>query len=170
MKNIEEKQTKEEKKEKSREEKIAEELVRIMATDIPASLSVYAGLVRIKGISWAVSNAVCHLLGIEKNRKVSTLSADEITKIEKFIKNPKLPEWLLNRRKDIETGFSKHLITTELDLQREFDVRRMKKMKCYKGIRHILGQPVRGQRTRAHFRKGRVIGVIRAKTKPGTAK
>jgi ribosomal protein S13 len=28
----------------------------------------------------------------------------------------------------------------------------MKKIKCYKGVRHMLGQPVRGQRTRSHFR------------------
>lgn len=166
--NEEVKEKKEPKPEKVAE--AAEALVRIMATDIPASLSVYAGLTKIKGISWSFSNAICHQLGIEKNRKVSTLSDEEIAKIEEFIKNPKLLEWLLNRRKDIETGVSKHLITTELDLQREFDIRRMKKIRCYKGIRHALGQPVRGQRTRSHFRKGRAIGVTRAKLKPGKTK
>ena len=54
-------------------------------------------------------------------------------------------------------------------MQREFDIRKMKKIKCYKGVRHSLGQPVRGQRTRAHFRKGRSIGVTRAKIAPGAA-
>ena len=56
-----------------------------------------------------------------------------------------------------------------MDLAREFDIRRMKKVRSYKGIRHLQGQPVRGQRTRAHFRKGRSVGVTRAKVKPGTA-
>lgn len=162
-----------EKKEKNPEfqkEKLGEELVRIMTTDIPASLSIYAGLTRIKGISWPMSNAICHILKIDKKRKVSTLTPKEIEAIEAFIKNPELPEWMLNRRKDIETGISKHLISTELDLQREFDIRKMKKMRCYKGIRHMLGQPVRGQRTKSHFRKGKVVSVSRMKAKPGKAK
>ncbi|MCX8194480.1 MAG: 30S ribosomal protein S13, partial [Candidatus Pacearchaeota archaeon] len=93
----------------------------------------------------------------------------DIEKITKLIKNPNFPGWLLNRRKDIETGADRHLITTDLDLAREFDIRRMKKIKSYKGIRHILGQPVRGQRTKAHFRKGKAIGVSRSKTKPASS-
>jgi small subunit ribosomal protein S13 len=53
---------------------------------------------------------------------------------------------------------------SELDLQKEFDIRRIKKIKSYKGVRHLLGQPVRGQRTRSHFRKkGPSVGVKRVK-------
>ncbi|MGB9708240.1 MAG: 30S ribosomal protein S13 [Candidatus Pacearchaeota archaeon] len=179
---IEKQEKKEEKKEQKKEKEEAkkeipkkearlEALTRIVATDVPSRLSVYAGLTKIKGISWALSGAICKHLNIDKARKVSTLSDAEIDKITVFIKNlstAALPAWLLNRRKDIESGKDKHLITTELDLQREFDIRKMKRIKCYKGIRHLLGQPVRGQRTRAHFRKGRSIGVTRAKMTPGT--
>lgn len=157
-------------KEEKRPEKEREEVVRIISTDVPARLSVYAGLTKIKGISWAFSSAICKILNIDKKRKVSTLTDAEIKKITSFIKNPSsLPSWILNRRRDIETGKDKHLITTELDLQREFDIRRMKKIKCYKGIRHALGQPVRGQRTRSHFRKGRSVGVTRKKTAQPTS-
>lgn len=157
-------EVKEEKKDFKKEIK-QENLIRIASTDIPARLSIYAGLTKIKGISWSTSTAICKLLNLDKNKKVSALTPSEIDKIATFIKNPSLPPWLLNRRKDIETGENKHLITTELDLRREFDIRKMKKMKSYKGIRHILGQPVRGQRTRSHFRKkGRSIGVMRTKT------
>ncbi|MCL6500831.1 MAG: 30S ribosomal protein S13 [Candidatus Pacearchaeota archaeon] len=155
----------EEKEEK--QERIESSLVRIAGTDIPGKLSVYAGLTKIKGVSWSFSNAVCRSLGLDKSRKISTLTDGEIEKIVTLIKNPNFPKWLLNRRKDIETGADRHLITTDLDLAKEFDIRRMKKMKSYKGIRHALGQPVRGQRTKAHFRKGKAIGVSRAKSKPG---
>ncbi|MDP2973690.1 MAG: 30S ribosomal protein S13, partial [Candidatus Diapherotrites archaeon] len=34
-----------------------------------------------------------------------------------------------------------------------------KKIKCYKGIRHAAGLPVRGQNTKAHFRHGKSVGV-----------
>ena len=73
----------------------------------------------------------------------------------------------MNRRKDEETGESKHLLTTDLEMARDFDIRKMKKIKSYKGWRHAMGQPVRGQRTKSHFRKGTAMGVIKAKAKPG---
>lgn len=148
-----------------------EGLVRILTTDIPGNMKLYPGLTRVKGISWTISNAVCKELKLDKNKKVSTLTESEIEKIITFLKNINLPSWLLNRRKDFETGKDKHLFTTELDLQKEFDIRKLKKIKSYKGVRHILGQPVRGQRTRGHFRrKGRTVGVTRQKAAPGKAK
>jgi small subunit ribosomal protein S13 len=156
---------KEEKKHKIKERHLEEDLVRILSTDIPANMKVYPGLTKIKGVSWSFSNALCYTLKIDKNKKMSELSEQELKKITDFIKNPdpSLPSWLLNRRKDITTGEDKHLSTTDLDLQKDFDIRALKKMRAYKGIRHMMGQPVRGQRTRAHFRQGKSIGVQRAK-------
>ena len=62
-----------------------------------------------------------------------------------------------NRQKDLETGESKHLVSTDLDMRKDFDIRRLKKIRSYKGVRHTAGLPVRGQRTRSHFRtKGQV--------------
>jgi len=135
-------------------------LVRIMATDIPGSKNVYAGLTRIKGISWSMSNAICNILKMEKSKKISELSKEEIKKITDFIEDPKVPEYLMNRQKDVLTGESHHLNTSKLDLQKEFDIKKLKKIKSYRGLRHSLGQPTRGQKTRSHFRaKGRAVGV-----------
>ena len=73
----------------------------------------------------------------------------------------------MNRRKDFETGKDAHYITTDLDMKKEFDVRRLKKIRSYRGLRHALGQPTRGQRTRSHFRKrGKTVGVQKSKPKP----
>jgi small subunit ribosomal protein S13 len=155
-----------EEKAKAKEEK---NIVRIVSTDIPADTSIYHGLTFIKGISWSFSNAVCAALGIDKHRKVSSLTQDEIDKITEFLKKPNLPSFLLNRRFDPETGENRHLILSNLDFQREFDIRREKKIKSLRGIRHILGQPVRGQRTRSHFRHGRAVGVQRSKTQAQAA-
>lgn len=157
-----------EKQEKKKEEKkeIKEEsLVRILSTDIPGNKNVYAGLTRIKGVGWSFSHALCHSLNLDSDRKISSLNVDEIRKISEFIKNPKLPEFILNRRKDVETGKSSHLIGTDLDLKKEFDIKRLKKIRSYRGLRHATGQPTRGQRTRSHFRtrgKGarKAIGVM----------
>lgn len=146
-----------------KEEKLAEALIRIQGRDVPGNAPVYAGLTRIKGVSFAISNATCISLGIDKKKKISELSEKELTAISDFIKNPKVPEWMLNRRKDTETGESKHLLTNDLDYSKEFDIRSMKKMKSYKGWRHATGQPVRGQRTKSHFRHGSSVGVAKSK-------
>ena len=141
-----------------------EGLIRISGTDIPGDMTIYAGLTKIKGISWTMSNALCKKLKIDKKRKISSLKEDETNKILDLVKSGKLTTWIMNRKKDPETGKDKHLLMTELDLQKEFDIRKQKKIKSYKGVRHIQGQPVRGQRTRSHFRtKGPSVGVKRAK-------
>jgi small subunit ribosomal protein S13 len=145
-------------------------LVRILSTDIPGSRNIYTGLTRIKGVSWGISNAICYKLGIDKSRKIQTLNADEIKKISDFIKNPILPEFMLNRRKDFETGITGHFVGSDLDLKKEFDIKRLKKIRSYRGLRHATGQPTRGQRTRSHFRvKGKgarkAVGVV-SKPKP----
>jgi small subunit ribosomal protein S13 len=155
------------KKPERKEEIKFESLIRILATDIPGDATIYAGLTRIKGVSWSLSNAICHVLKLDKERKVKSLSEVELQTINNFIKNPQVPEWLLNRKKDPATGLSKHLVTAELEMQKEFDIRKMKKIRTYKGWRHAIGQPVRGQRTRSHFRKGVSVGVIKKKEAPG---
>lgn len=136
-----------------------ESLIRILGTDIPGSKSLYVGLTRIKGVSWSFCNAICHVLKLDKNKKISELSPHEIEIISNFIKNPKLPDYILNRRKDLENSKTEHLTGADLDMRREFDIKRLKKIKAYKGVRHATGQPVRGQRTKSHFRKNKTIGV-----------
>jgi small subunit ribosomal protein S13 len=147
-----------------------ESLVRILSTDIPGSKKIVIGLTRIKGVSYSFSNAICHLLGLDKNRKVSTLAKEEIEKIGGMIKDPKgMPNFMLNRRRDFETGKNMHLTGADLDLQKEFDIKKLKKIRSYRGWRHATGQPTRGQRTKSHFRKpGRkkAVGVM-GKAKPG---
>jgi small subunit ribosomal protein S13 len=149
-------------------------IIRIMQTDIPGNKRVLTGLTYIKGISWAISNAVCKILKINPDKKISDLDKSEMEKLMEFLKNSSdyLPHFLLNRKKDFETGKDSHLIGTELDMKREFDIRRLKKIRSYRGLRHATGQPTRGQRTKSHFRakgKKRAVGVQRKKEAPAKA-
>mgnify|MGYP001559838136 CR=1 FL=1 len=150
---------------KPEEEKYEEKLIRILSKDIEGGLKTYVGLTKIKGISWSLANAICKSLKLDKNRKIGSLSKEEIEKINGFIKNPKIPAYLLNRKVDYETGENKHLIGSDLELQKEMDIGRLKKIKSYKGYRHAMGLPLRGQRTKSHFRKNKKRGVgIKKKT------
>ena len=137
-------------------------ILRIANSDINGSKTIYHGLTKIKGISFMFSNAICNNLNLDKFRKIGTLNEQEVKAIESLIKDPSsLPKWLLNRRKDYDTGKDLHLVSAQLNLSKEFDIKRLKKLKSYRGIRHALGQPVRGQRTRSHFRTGISVGVQR---------
>ena len=147
-------------------EKSEERIVRILSKDIEGKMRIYAGLTKIKGVSWAIANVICKKLEIDKNRKIGSLRDDEIKKISEFIKNPDVPGFIVNRSSDFETGGNKHLIGSDLDLQKDFDIKRLKKVKTYRGLRHSSGQPVRGQRTKAHFRTNRKkAGGIKKKMK-----
>ena len=136
-----------------------EGIVRILSTDIEGKMKIYPGLTKIKGISWSLSNAICNILKLDRKRKISSLSQEEIKKISEHASGQNIPAYLLNRRRDLETGENRHLVTSGLELRKDFDIKRMKKIKSYKGIRHIAGLPVRGQRTRGNFRRNKVKSV-----------
>lgn len=139
-----------------------EQLVRLGGADIAGNKKVYHALRSIKGISYSFSSAICKVSNIDPNTKIGSLKDEEIKKIDDIMKNPTkhgIPSWLLNRRKDYDEGADKHLVSTDIKFRTDFDIKRLKKIKAYRGMRHAAGLPVRGQRTRAHFRKGGTVGV-----------
>ena len=88
----------------------------------------------------------------------------QIESLNKVARDPLaagVPVWMANRRGDYETGEDKHLVTGTLNFTQENDLKRLKKIKTLRGMRHQRRLPVRGQRTRSNFRrsKGKVVGV-----------
>lgn len=158
---------KEEKEEKklAKKPELYEAVVRIMGYDIPTSKNIYAGLTRIKGISWNISNAICRKMGYQRTKKIAELSKEDIKKLETFLENLPIYDFLKNRRFDRETGQTSHIYSSDLDMVRSFDIKRLKQIKSYRGLRHSMGLPTRGQKTRSHFRtKGRkAVGVTKGK-------
>ncbi|MBW2986439.1 30S ribosomal protein S13 [Candidatus Woesearchaeota archaeon] len=145
-------------------------LVRIANTDIKGTQQILYGLKRVKGVGFMFANAVCKMAKMNPQKKTGTLSDAEIKKIEAIIKAPlenNFPIWMVNRRKDMDTGKDKHLSTSDLKFTIDSGIKQMKKIRSYVGVRHMFGLPVRGQRTRSNFRpnKGKVKGV--QKKKPG---
>ena len=138
---------------------------RIFSTDIDGNKSIGHALNKVKGISFAMSNAICILSKVDSNKKAGLLTDEEIKKIESVMDDlTKLPSWILNRREDYDEGGDKHLLGVNLKLRKEFDIKRLKKIKSYRGMRHAAGLPVRGQRTKGHFRSSKkTLGVKRKK-------
>ncbi|MCW4044171.1 MAG: 30S ribosomal protein S13 [Candidatus Bathyarchaeota archaeon] len=149
-------------------------ILRITGTDMQGTLKTAYALTEIKGISLSLANAILKKADVNPDVRVGFLTENEIAKIEEIIENPtkyNLPNWLLNRRKDAETGKDMHLISADLVLRTKMDIDYAKEIRCWRGYRHAYGLKVRGQRTKTTGRAGKALGV-KKKTlmqKPGGA-
>ena len=121
-------------------------MARIMGINLPSEKRVEIALTYLFGIGLSLSNKILKETSINKDKKVKDLTTKEIEKIQNFIeKNYK----------------------TEGSLRREIgeNIKRLKNIACYRGVRHIRHLPARGQRTKTNSRT--VRGNIR-KTIGGT--
>ncbi|MCH8906105.1 MAG: 30S ribosomal protein S13 [Candidatus Heimdallarchaeota archaeon] len=141
-------------------------LVRVASTDLKGDTSVRNALAKIQGISHRLSSAILRATGVDEYKLLGYIGDEEIEKIEEALFDPiaaGLPEWILNRQKDPETGDSSLLIGSELLLQKKTDIDRMMRKRTWRGLRHSRGLKVRGQRTRATGRRSGALGVSRKK-------
>jgi len=140
-------------------------IVRIANTDIDGEKTLVHGLATIKGIGRHMSTLIIDKAGLDRYEKVGNLSEEQIQLLQRMIEQIQeyAPTWMLNHRKDYYTGEDIHLIGPEIEMHHRDEINIMKKIRCYRGIRHELGLPVRGQRTRANNRKGLALGVSRKK-------
>ena len=122
------------------------------------------GLTQIRGVGYMFANTILNVLKINPSQRIGYLLPEQIESIENVIKNPStsnFPSWFLNRRKDVETGEDKHLITSDIAFTVRNDIEREKTVGSWRGIRHMFGLKVRGQRTRCTGRKGGAVGVAK---------
>ena len=137
-------------------------IIRFAGTDIDGTQPVTYALTSVKGVGIKLANAIIEKSGISPEARMGFLSSSEVEKIEDILKNPGkhgLPLWLLNRRKDRDTGNNLHILGSDLVLQTKNDIDELKKMRSWRGFRHSYGLKARGQRTRTTGRKGKAIGV-----------
>ncbi len=136
-------------------------IIRLSNFDVDGHKSVVNGITSVKGIGRHLALIITELSEIPKEEKIGNLTDQQVEHLQDVINNiqENVPAWMLNHRKDYETGENYHLIGTEIETKFRDEINRMKKIRCYRGIRHELGLPVRGQRTRANNRTGLTLGV-----------
>ena len=141
-------------------------LVRISRKDVDGNKTFEYALTDIKGIGLSLSRSIGLILGFDLDAKIGYIEDEAVLKIEEILEDPQkfgIPTWMLNRRNDYETGENTHLIESDLDMMLRDDLNRMKKTRSYKGKRHEVGLPVRGQRTKSTFRHSSTVGVKRSR-------
>jgi|SRR5271157_6079 len=148
--------------------------LRIIDTDVDGTLKVSYALAKIKGVGPSLAEAMLRKTGIDPKKRAGFLAEAEVERLEEMVKDPAksgLPAWLMNRRKEVDSGKDTHLISSELVLKTKTDIEKMKEIKSWRGYRHAYGLKVRGQRTKTTGRAGKALGV-KKKTlmqRPGAA-
>ena len=139
-------------------------IIRVANVDIPGNQHLNIALRKIKGVGFSFAHKICNLVGIDITKKAGYLTSDEVKTLTDALNDPQtagMPVWALNRRKDYDSGKDAHMYTGTLGFAQENDLKRLKKIKSLRGMRHQRKLPVRGQRTKSNFRrsKGKAVGV-----------
>ena len=135
--------------------------VRIINTDLDGTQPVQLALTGIKGIGLHAALIIARRAGVDTRATMGLLGDEDVAAIEEQVKAypASVPTWMVNRPVDVYSGEPKHLYGSDLSLAKDDDINLMKKMRCYRGIRHENGLKVRGQRTKATGRFGKIVGV-----------
>ena len=151
-------------------------IVRLGNIDIDGSLPLIRALWHIRGIgintATLLGKAASQNLGVPQSTTIGALDDKQRELLEDMIVNPSrhgLPEYVLNRRRERETGESRHLIGNDLIFAVKQDIDFERDSYSWRGFRHAFGQKVRGQHTRTTGRRGLAVGVIRKGLKPTAA-
>jgi small subunit ribosomal protein S13 len=147
-------------------------ILRIAGKDIEGSKKLIVALSAIKGVGYNFAQILTQSLNINPNLRVGFLTENDIREIEQAISNPTkagIPQWYLNRRKNMDDGSNYHMITSDLDFAASNDIEREKLVMSWRGYRHMFGLRVRGQCTRTTGRRGGAVGVKKVKAMPGAA-
>jgi small subunit ribosomal protein S13 len=111
-------------------------MARISGVTIPAEKQVWVALTYIYGIGSTKADAILSKANVERTTRVKNLNDGEISRIQEVIN-------------------ADHLVEGELQRLVSGNIKRLKDIKAYRGIRHGANLPVRGQRTKTNARTRR---------------
>jgi len=106
---------------------------RVIGIDIPDKKRLEVALTYIYGIGRKLSNQILAKLGLDPNMRAHRLTEDDIARINAMLQ-------------------SSYIVEGDLRRQVQNNIKRLISIHSYRGMRHRLGLPVRGQRTRTNCR------------------
>ena len=120
-------------------------MIRIMGVNLPDEKRIIYALTAIYGIGWSVSKNILHQTNVDVNKKVKEISEEELKNIQKVIEKIK-----------VEGALKEEIVT---------NIKRLKEIGSYRGMRHAKSLPVWGQRTKSNARtkrgKRKTVGALK---------
>lgn len=117
-------------------------MARIANVNIPSNKRLVIGLTYIYGIGNSVARTICKDAQVLESKRVKDLTDQELVALRNVIEK-------------------KHRVEGDLRREVNLNIKKKKDLRCYEGLRHIKGLPVRGQRTHsnARTRKGKAVAI-----------
>ncbi len=112
-------------------------MARISGINLPAEKRIEASLPYIYGIGLSMAKKILAATQVDPNKRTKDLTENEVNRVRDYIEKSQLK------------------VEGELRQQILLNIKRLKEMGSYRGIRHIRGLPVRGQRTKTNSRTRR---------------
>jgi len=106
---------------------------RVIGIDIPDNKRLEISLTYLYGVGRELSNQIIEKLGFDKNMRARNLNEDQIARLNAILS-------------------AEYIVEGDLRRQVQNNIKRLIGIHCYRGMRHRLGLPVRGQRTRTNSR------------------
>jgi len=121
-------------------------MARLLGITLPDNGRIEYALTLLYGIGWGNAGKILVQAGVDKYKRVKELSEDELKKINAIIEK-------------------NYKVEGDLKEQLNDNVKRLREIGSYRGVRHVKGLPVRGQRTRSNARtkrgKRKTVGALR---------
>jgi small subunit ribosomal protein S13 len=113
-------------------------MARIVGVDLPRNKRGEVGLTYIYGVGRSIAQKVLDEAGVDRNAKVQDWTDDQINNIRRILND-------------------NYKLEGELRSETQMNIKRLMDIGCYRGVRHRIGLPLRGQSTKnnARTRKGR---------------
>ena len=110
-------------------------MARISGVDLPREKRIEIGLTYIYGIGKARATKILAETGVDPSTRVKDLTDEEVNRIRDYVESD-----------------SENLIEGDLRREIAMNIKRLREIGCYRGIRHRKGLPVRGQKTKTNAR------------------
>ena len=110
-------------------------MARISGVDLPREKRIEIGLTYIYGIGRARATKILAETGVDPSTRVKDLTDEEVNRIRDYVESD-----------------SENLIEGDLRREIAMNIKRLREIGCYRGVRHRKGLPVRGQKTKTNAR------------------
>nr|XP_045002417.1 40S ribosomal protein S18-like [Jaculus jaculus] len=141
-------------------------ILRVFNMNIDGLRKTAFAITAIKGMGRRYAHVVLRKADIDLTKRAGELTEDEVEHVITIMQNPrqyKIPDWFLNRQKDVKDGKHSQVLANGLDNKLWEDLERLKKIRAHQGRCHFWGLRVRGQHTKITDRQGHTVGVSKKK-------
>ncbi|XP_006884591.1 PREDICTED: 40S ribosomal protein S18-like [Elephantulus edwardii] len=141
-------------------------ILQVFNTNIDGWHELVFAITAIKGVGRRYAYAVLRKGDIDLTKRAGELSEEEVECVITIMQNPcqyKIPDWFLNRQKDVKDGKYSQVLAHGLDKQLREVLERLKKIRAHRGLRHFWGLRIQGQHTKTTGRQGLTVGVSKKK-------